>query len=138
MSDATPPKAGSKVAYWIGWALSILLLPLFGMSAFFKLAQPAGFADNWTKAGMPMHTAFPIGVFEVACVVIYLIPQTSVLGAILLTGYLGGAVVTHARQDESVIAPVVIGMVIWLALALRDPRLWKLIPFRTSPSKPLP
>lgn len=137
MFDASLPKAGSKIAFWIGWALSLLLVPLFAMGAYFMLAQPAGFADQWTKGGMPLQTAFPIGVVEVACLALYLIPQTSVLGAILLTGYLGGAVVTHVRQEENFVMPVVVGIVVWLALALRDPRLWKLIPFRTSPSQPL-
>lgn len=137
MSEASPPKSGSKVAFWIGWVLAILLVPLFAMSAYFKFAQPEEIVKQWTEGGMPLHTLLPIGVVEVTCVVLYLIPQTSVLGAILLTGYLGGAVVTHVRQEENFVMPVVVGIVVWLALALRDPRLWKLIPFRTSPSKPL-
>lgn len=133
MSTAGQSSIGAKISFWAGWVLSILLTLLLCMSAYFKLAQPEWFAAEWPKSGMSLETAKAIGVVEVACVVIFLIPQTSVLGAILLTGYLGGAVVTHVRQGDSFIPPVVIGMLVWLALSLRDPRMWRFIPFRFAP-----
>jgi hypothetical protein len=80
--------------------------------------------------GLPNRLINPIAVLEVACLVIYLVPQTSVLGAILLTGYLGGAVCTHLRVGEPWFGPVVIGAVAWLGLYLRDDRLRALIPLR--------
>jgi xanthine/uracil permease len=61
---------------------------------------------------------------------VYLIPQTSLLGAILLTGYLGGAIATHVRISDNFVPPVVMGVLVWLGLYLRDPRLWPLVPMR--------
>jgi hypothetical protein len=72
----------------------------------------------------------PILVVELCCVLLYLIPQTAVLGAILLTGYLGGATATHVRVDEAYFMPVVVGILVWLGLYLRDPRLRALVPWR--------
>ena len=81
--------------------------------------------------GIPEALVQPLGILEIACVVIYLIPQTSILGAILLTGYLGGAICTHLRVGDNNIAfHVGIGVVVWLALWLREGRLRSLIPLR--------
>ena len=76
-----------------------------------------------------------LGILEVACTVIYLIPRTAVLGAILLTGYLGGATATHVRIGEPWFMPVLLGVVVWLGIYLRDPRLRALIPLRRSPQE---
>jgi hypothetical protein len=75
--------------------------------------------------------ATPLGILELTCTVLYLIPQTAVLGAILLTGYLGGAIATHVRLGEGIIMHVVIGIVFWLGIYLRDSRLRALIPLRS-------
>jgi Mn2+/Fe2+ NRAMP family transporter len=72
----------------------------------------------------------PLGVVELASAVIYLIPQTAVLGAILLTGYMGGAIATHVRLEEPFIIQTMIGVVVWLGIFLRDARLRQLIPLR--------
>jgi Mn2+/Fe2+ NRAMP family transporter len=73
-----------------------------------------------------------IGILEIACTVIYVIPRTSVLGAILLTGYLGGATATHVRiGDPSFFGPVIFGVLVWLGLWLRDARLRALLPLRS-------
>ena len=74
---------------------------------------------------------FGLGLLEFACAVIYLIPRTSVLGAILVTGYLGGAILTGLRVGDSVLAPAILGVLAWGGLFLRDTRLRALIPFRT-------
>lgn len=71
-----------------------------------------------------------LGVTELLCAVLYAIPQTSVLGAILLTGYMGGAIATHARIGEGFIPQIIIGVLVWLGLFLRDARLRALIPIR--------
>lgn len=78
-----------------------------------------------------MNVAFGLGILEVACVVVYLIPRTAVLGAILLTGYLGGAVATHLRVGDPCFGPILLGVVLWGGLFLRDPRLRTLIPLRS-------
>jgi len=72
-----------------------------------------------------------LGIVEIACTIIYLIPQTSVLGAILLTGYLGGATATHARVGEPFIFPVLLGVLVWLGIYLRCGRLRAILPIRT-------
>jgi hypothetical protein len=80
--------------------------------------------------GLPETLMLPLGVLELFCVVVYLVPRTSVLGAILLAGYMGGAILTHLRVGEPVYAEIIIGMVIWLGLWLREPRLRALLPLR--------
>jgi hypothetical protein len=72
----------------------------------------------------------PIGLLELLCAVLYLVPQTALLGAVLLTGYLGGAVATHLRIGEPFVLPLVLGVLIWAGLWLRDPRLRGLLPLR--------
>ena len=112
------------------WILAVLLAALLVMSASIKILQPEWFLKGWEAQGFSASQALVIGIVEIACAVIFLIPQTSVLGAILVTGYLGGAVVTHVRGDGHFIPPVIIGMLFWLALFLRDPAIRELIPLR--------
>jgi hypothetical protein len=81
-----------------------------------------------TQFGFSASSATPIGITEISCVLLYLVPPTRVLGAILLTGYLGGAVVTHVRVGEPFIAPLVLGIVVWAGLFARDRRVASLIP----------
>jgi hypothetical protein len=95
-----------------------------------KFTQPADVIEGMNKLGWNPSLALGLGIVELACVVIYLVPQTAVLGAILLTGYLGGAIATHVRLNESFAIPVILGIVIWAALYLRDPRLRALVPLR--------
>ena len=77
---------------------------------------------------LPGRRATPIGIIELACVALYWVPRTRVLGAILLTGYLGGAIATHVRAGQAFANPLVIGIVVWAGLFLRDPRLHALLP----------
>jgi hypothetical protein len=102
------------------------------MSAAMKFLQPPELAEGFTKLGWDVNRAVILGVVEVVCTVAYVIPQTSVLGAILLTGYLGGATATHVRIGDPWIGPVVVGAVLWLGLYLRDVRLRALVPWRTQ------
>jgi hypothetical protein len=112
----------------ISWVLSCLPLLAFLPSAFFKLAQPGEFLAQWTK-NFPAATARPIGLVELGCVVLYFVPATRVLGAILATGYLGGAIVTHVQQGQAIlVVPLLIGVMLWGGLFLRDPRLRQLLP----------
>lgn len=120
----------SKAARITGWVLSILPMPLFALSAFMKLTLPTDVVENFNKMQWPLTTARPLGVIEIACCVIYLIPRTAILGAILLTGYLGGAIAVHVRASEPFWIPALFGVLIWLGLYLREPRLRALIPLR--------
>jgi hypothetical protein len=116
--------------YWLGWVFTVL--PLLGlvMSAVFKFLKPADLVKEFGRLGWPENLAFGLGIVELACAILYLIPQTSVLGAILLTGYLGGATATHVRIGDGFAPPIIMGVMIWLGLFFRDARLRALIPLR--------
>lgn len=117
-----------KGARITGWILSIVLGLLFAMSAVMKFIQPAGFEEGLKHMEWDATTIKYIGVVELACAAIYLFPRTAVLGAILLTGYMGGAIATHVRVGDMVFTQILIGIVIWFALWLRDSRVKNLIP----------
>jgi hypothetical protein len=85
---------------------------------------------RFDEARLSTSLLVPLGIVELACTILYIVPQTSVLGAILLTGYLGGATATHLRVEESWIGPVLLGILVWLGLFLRDCRLRALLPLR--------
>jgi DoxX-like protein len=95
-----------------------------------KLAKPAPVVEGFVRLGYPESLALGIGIVELACAVIYVIPRTSVLGAILLTGYLGGATATHVRIGEPFFMPIILGVLVWGGLFLRDERLRALLPLR--------
>ena len=96
-----------------------------------KFVGPPEVKEGFTKAGWNENLLVPLGITELASTIFYLIPQTSTLGAILLTGYMGGAICHHLRLGESIAFQVVFAMVIWLGLFLREPRLRAILPWRT-------
>lgn len=108
---------------WIGRALSILVSVPFALSATMKLIGHPEVVKGMDHLQLPQSMMRPLGVLELSCAIVYLIPQTSVLGAILLTGYIGGAMLTHLRIGEPVYMHIVIGIVVWLGLYLRRPQL---------------
>ena len=117
-----------------GWVLSFLVVAQLLSSAFFRGTQHTYAVEEIvTGYGYPESAIARIVIAECVLVVLYLIPQTSVLAAILLTGYLGGAVASHLRIADTARAaiPVVVGMLAWGGLFLRDSRIRQLIPFRT-------
>ena len=121
----------SKTRLWSGRVISALPVLLLIFSGSMKLVKPPSVVEGMQKFGYPSSLLLILGIVELSCVVIYLIPTTAALGAILLTGYLGGATATHARVlDPGFFMPVLCGVLIWLGLALREPRLWALIPLR--------
>ena len=120
----------SKKAFWGGWVLSILPVLMLLMSATMKFLQPPEAVEGFEHLGYPLSVSIPLGVVELGCAIVYFIPQTSVLGAILLTGYLGGATASHVRVEEAFYIPIALGVMIWLGLYLRDPRLRRLVPLR--------
>ena len=87
-----------------------------------------------TDLGYPASTVLPIGIVELVCLALYLVPQTSVLGALMLTGYLGGAIATHVRAASPLFShtlfPLYVALLLWGALYLREPRLAELLPYR--------
>lgn len=112
----------------IGWVLSCLPLLAFLPSAAFKIVQPGAFLTEWSK-NYPAATARPLGIIELLSVVLYFVPATRVLGVILLTGYLGGAIATHVHAGEvAFVVPLLVGVMLWGGLFLRDPRLRPLLP----------
>src|SRR6516162_5935495 len=111
-----------------GWVLSGILALVFLPSAFFKIAQPAGFLEEWTKS-YPAGAARPLGIIELTMFVLYLIPKTRYLGGLIMLAYLGGAVATHLHnQDGMFTVPIAVGIVAWLGLYLRDRKLRALVP----------
>jgi hypothetical protein len=95
--------------------------------------KPAPVVEAFTQLGYPLSTAVGLGVLELVCVALYVIPRTSILGAILLTGYLGGAVATQLRVGAvlfNLLFPVIHGVLLWGALVLRDDRLRTFISLR--------
>ncbi len=116
---------------WVGRVVSVLASLVFLMSASMKLKGGAMIAQGMAHLGLPESLILPLAVLELACVAVYLIPATSVLGAILLTGYIGGAICTHWRIGEPFFVQVALGGFIWLGLYLREDRLKALIPLRS-------
>lgn len=128
MEPGTSAPQSAKWMMWVGWVMSLLPVGLLAMSAFFKLSQAEVAVKGFADQGFPEGSLMAIGIVEVVCTVLYLIPQTSVLGAILLAGYLGGAVVTHVRMSEPFFIPILVGVLLWGGLFLRDARIRALIP----------
>jgi hypothetical protein len=113
---------------WTGRVLSALPVLMLLLSASMKLSHAPGFVEQWVKFGYLERTATPLGIVEISCALLYAVPKTRVLGAILLTGYLGGAVATHVRVGDVFVMPLVLGIVVWAGLFLRDRRLRQLLP----------
>lgn len=118
----------SKGILWTGRVLSILPVLLLLMSSGMKISQSPQVLEGFTKFGFDPKVVLPIGIVELICTVLYLIPRTSAIGAILLTGYLGGAVVTHVRAGDPWFMPVVLGVVLWIGLVMRNPRMRAVLP----------
>ncbi|MEW4562929.1 DoxX family protein [Bremerella sp. JC770] len=121
----TPP-----AAKWTGRVISGLVGLAFLASAVSKFVGGAGLEEGFAHLGLPMEIQYPLAILELVIAIIYLIPPTTVLGAILLTGYLGGAICTHWRVGDVFIVQIVIGVLVWLGVFLRDRRLWVLLPIR--------
>jgi uncharacterized membrane protein YphA (DoxX/SURF4 family) len=128
MPEETP--AVSKPTRWIGYILTTLPVLLLLFSSMGKFLKPEGMEANIAHLGWRMDQMTVLGIIEVACTALYLIPRTSIFGAIMVTAYLGGATATHVRIGDPFIIPVIVGISVWLGLYLREPRLWPLVPFR--------
>jgi hypothetical protein len=122
--------ATSGKIVWVGRVISILVSLLFLLSAFLKINGGPELAKGIAHLGLPDSMILPLSILEICCVVIYLIPATSVLGGILLAGYIGGAICTHWRVGDPFVGQIVVGLLVWLGLYLREDRLKALIPLR--------
>ncbi len=121
----------SKGRLWGGRIMSGLPALFLLADGVAKLFKPAAVVEGTVKLGYSESVIVPLGIVLTLCVITYIIPKTSVLGAILLTGYLGGAVNTHVRAGDPmwmILFPVVFGAFLWGGLYLRDERLQKLVP----------
>jgi len=128
--DAAIAKNDSKKMLWAGCILSALPALFLLLDGAMKLVKPEFVVKATVELGYPESVIPGLGMVLIACTVVYLIPQTAVLGAILLTGYLGGAVATHVRASNElfpIIFPVIVGALLWGGLCLRDQRLRSII-----------
>jgi len=126
MSSSFSPKK----MLWFGYILSALPTLLLLFSGAMKLVKPPSVMEGFVRLGYDESLALGIGLVELVCTILYLVPRTSILGAILLTGYLGGATATHLRIGEPYYAAVLLGVLVWGGLFLREERLRVLIPLR--------
>jgi len=121
----------SQRTLWAGRVLSAVPALFLLVDAIMKLVKPPPVVEATVKLGYPESVILPLGIVLLVCTVLYLIPRTAVLGAILLTAYLGGAVATHVRVSDGafpVVFPVIIGTLLWGGLYLRNERLRSLVP----------
>jgi hypothetical protein len=133
MSSETQTVPESKGLFWTGWVMSALPALFLLVDGAMKLVQPEVVVKTTVELGYAEAVILPLGIVLLVCTILYLVPQTAVLGAILLTGYLGGAVATHVRAGQGpfeILFPVVFGALLWGGLVLRDRRLRALLPLR--------
>jgi hypothetical protein len=128
----------TKAQRWTGRIFSGLVVLFMLMDGVGKLVKPVQVVEGTLQLGYPESAILPIGVLALLGALLYALPRTAVLGAIVLTGFFGGAVATHLRMGNPLFShllfPVYLGAIMWAGLVLRDPRLRALLPFRA----PLP
>jgi|HubBroStandDraft_4_1064222.scaffolds.fasta_scaffold631751_1 hypothetical protein len=133
--SAIQPNSLSKKTLWTGRIVSGLVTAFLLFDAIIHLMKPAPVVEAFAKLGFPIRLAVPLGIVELVCVLLYVIPRASVLGAILLTGYLGGAIAIQLPTGNpffgEVLFPVYVGVFLWGGIYLRDERLRTLLPFRS-------
>lgn len=123
MTAAAHPRLHTtSAAVWTGRAISALAALFMIMDAVMHLLKPQPVVTSFAQLGLPLQLSVPIGVLSLACTALYVIPRTSLVGAVLLTGYLGGAIAIQARAGSAIfptIFPLIIGALVWGGLALR-------------------
>jgi hypothetical protein len=130
----TQPAAVSRGMLWAGWITSALPVLFLLLDGVMKLVKPDIVVKTTIQLGYPESVIPALGIVLLFATVVYLIPRSSVVGAILLTGYLGGAVATHVRVGDGLfpmVFPVILGALLWAGLVLRDSRLRCLLPLAT-------
>jgi hypothetical protein len=134
MDPATQTAALPRTTLRAGAVVTALPVLFLTFDTSIKLAMIQPVADSFVQLGWPVDLSVQIGLLELVCLALYLWPRTAVLGLILLTGYLGGAVATHVRIGSPllthVLFPVYVALLLWIGLSLREPRLRALVPLR--------
>jgi hypothetical protein len=129
-----PGSSISSSSLWAGRILSGLAALFMIFDGVIHVLKISPVVEGFAQLGFPLSVAVPLGIVEVVCVALYLYPRTSVLGAILLTGYLGGAIATQVRVAAPLLSttlfPVYIALLVWGGLYLRDDRVRAMIPLR--------
>jgi hypothetical protein len=139
MPFATQSASVSKTSLWTGRVISALVVLFLLFDGGLKAVGLAPAVEGTSKLGFPVGLVPAIGIAELVCILLYVIPRTSILGAILLVGYLGGATAAQVRlEDPWFVFPVLMGALVWGGLFLRDQRLRTLIPLRRNPACTLP
>lgn len=131
MQSETQPISPPKPPLWTGRILSILAVLFMLFDSAGHLFKPAPVAQAFVQLGFPLHLSVCLGIIQLLCTILYIIPRTAVLGAVLLTGYLGGAVAIHMRVGNPLFEctfPILIGVLFWAGLFLRDHRLRAIFP----------
>ncbi len=130
MQPILQSKEVSRYNYWAGTVIGFLCSMFLLVDGAAKIAMIDPVREAIMKLGYPGSVTPQTGILLIVCTLIYMIPRTSIFGAILLTGYLGGATAIHVRAGDAFIFPVLFGVFLWGALYIRDPQLQKLIPLR--------
>jgi hypothetical protein len=119
---------------WSGRVLSTLGILVILTSARWKLTRQPFYVAEWGRIGWADGALLGVGLLQLTCAALYLIPQTAVLGVVLLTGYLGGAIASYVRMREPfpVLVPLTTALLLWAGIYLREERLRSLLPFRRS------
>lgn len=128
-NDFGSPESSSKGMVWTGRIISGVVVLMLCFSAVMKMIHHEEVVKEFSRLGWP-DVIVGLGIVELVCAILYAISQTAVLGAILVTGYLGGAIATHVRIEEQFIGPAIGGVLVWLGIFLRDAKLRQLIPLR--------
>ena len=135
MQSAIQRGSSSKTSLWAGRIITGLIAAFLVFDAVIHLLKPAPVVEGFAKLGFPIRFAVPLGIIELVCVLLYGIPCTSIFGAILMTGYLGGAIAIQLPTGNpffgEVLFPVYIGVFLWGGIYLRDDRLRTLVPWRS-------
>src|SRR5437763_1212053 len=123
-----------KWTVWAGRVISLAPVFICLWSANWKLTRNVWYVREWQRFGWPLGEISGVAIIQIVCVLLYLIPQTAILGAVLLTGYLGGAIASYVRIGEPypMLVPLTTCLFAWAGLYLREERLWALLPIRRS------
>lgn len=122
----------SKGTVWAARILTVLVIIPFAISGTLKAISVPMAVEGLTRLGIPQGGIVPLGIVELSCLVIYLVPRTVVVGTLLLTGYLGGAVLANIIGKTDFIHALVVGLLVWAGAWFRVPELQSLIPFRKT------
>ncbi len=135
MQSAVPSGSLSKKSVWAGRIITGLVAAFLVFDAVIHIMKPAPVVEAFAKLNFPIRFAVPLGIIELVCILLYVIPRTSILGAIFLTGYLGGAIAIQLPTGNpffgEVLFPVYIAVFLWGGIYLRDERLRTIVPLRS-------